>query len=134
MNTARDNLLEALVKIAEDRSPATPHDALHVTLLVGGTLVTGRIISHDEFVRQHPFLEKLWEKYPRPLSELPPQQRITGEGERWCIHLADARFAVPGQPAPSGPGVYWRGRLAEVVGFSFAKPAAAPQPGRTAAS
>ena len=125
MNTSRDSLLEAIVKIAEDLPPTDPHEVFHVTLMIGGMLVTGRIISHDEYIRHHVFVEKLWDKYPRPESEMPPHKRVTGEGERWCIHLADARFSLPGQVATplTVPGGYWRGRLSEVSGFTFAKTA-----------
>ena len=60
MNTSRDSLLEAIVKIAEDLPPTDPHEVFHVTLMIGGMLVTGRIISHDEYIRHHVFVEKLW--------------------------------------------------------------------------
>jgi len=124
MNITKDPLLESIVKIAEALPPTDPHEVFHVTLVIGGMLVTGRIISHDEFIRHHVFVERLWDKYPRPLSELPPHKRLVGEEERWCLHLADATFSLPGQ-APTAPavrGIYWRARLSEVAGFSFVKP------------
>lgn len=37
------------------------------------------------------------------------------------IHLRDARVYQPGQSALPANGMYWRGRLSEVSGWSFGK-------------
>lgn len=35
------------------------------------------------------------------------------------IHLRDARIFIPGQEGMPGNGMLWRGRLSEIVGWSF---------------
>jgi hypothetical protein len=108
-----------------------------VTLSVGGSLISGRIISRDEYMKSltdslrediskwrdeaKEFLEsRIFEPMTRPLDK-------EGEGyevkKTQYIHLKDARvFNTAGRPIPSGAdGFLWRGRISSVDGFSMGK-------------
>ncbi|MCQ1576678.1 hypothetical protein [Streptomyces parvus] len=49
------------------------------------------------------------------------QQAIQDKDSTVFIHLRDARIYQPGQVGLPGNGMYWRGRLNEVTGWSFGK-------------
>lgn len=91
-----------------------------ITLQIGGLLVTGNIISARQYFLEHPLTDKILEvkevlDKTDPLAEQPDK-----DGPHF-VHLSGARYFIPGQPPipTQGEGVYWRGRLSEVAGFSF---------------
>jgi hypothetical protein len=47
---------------------------------------------------------------------------LAGEDGTSYIHLSDARVLLPGGSSQSTAGMYWRGRLSEVSGWSFGHP------------
>ncbi|MGW5773412.1 hypothetical protein ACWEVY_30255 [Streptomyces longwoodensis] len=49
------------------------------------------------------------------------QDAIRDKDTTVFIHLRDARVFQPGQNGLPGNGMYWRGRLSEVTGWSFGK-------------
>ncbi|MEU6282093.1 hypothetical protein [Streptomyces sp. NPDC047028] len=49
------------------------------------------------------------------------QDAIQTKGATVFIHLRDARIFQPGQTGLPGNGMYWRGRLSEITGWSFGK-------------
>ncbi len=127
LDLSSDLMLEQLV-IAANYGHEFP-----VTLLTGGMLVSGRVVSGRRFV-QH-LLDDVVSKVPNddvrgqlteafsghldlyPASGDPVEGKITT-----FIHLSDARFFLPAgsQPIPWGKdGVFWRGKIAAVDGFSF---------------
>lgn len=54
-------------------------------------------------------------------AELAPRYRqaISAEDPVGFLHLKDARVFAPGQAPLPAVGMYWRGRLADVAGWSF---------------
>jgi hypothetical protein len=120
-----DWFLELLVRMA--------HDDIEngVTLLVGGFLVSGTMISGPKYFEgigaeyaaaasaqgqegAESFKQTFaqigdFSKPPADNSDAPPFA---------YIHLKDARFFHnSGQPIPANHAVWWRGRLSEVAGF-----------------
>lgn len=49
------------------------------------------------------------------------QDAIRDKDETFFIHLRDARVFQPGQSGMPQGGMYWRGRISEVTGWSFGK-------------
>lgn len=100
---------------------------LPITLTTHGFLISGEIISGREYfnsmaekfigegnaIRQ--FFEGVAEsRYSKSdKDDDDPKNTV-------FIHLRDARFYVPGQRGiPNNEGVFWRGKLSEISGFSF---------------
>jgi hypothetical protein len=70
------------------------------------TLVNKR----DEYLAARDAMQGLSDRY----------QRLLNESERASyVHLREARVFSPGDPPLPGNGMYWRGRLSEVSGWSF---------------
>ena len=111
----KDGLLVSLVGIAEGDQPFE----IDVTLLVGGFLVSGAIISAERFMENHPASNAFWKQVNEIRVEAAPSDD-TKEATRHFIHLRDARFYTPGgAPIPNNEGVYWRAPLESVQGFNF---------------
>ncbi|NOT86551.1 MAG: hypothetical protein HOP03_00040 [Lysobacter sp.] len=111
----RDGLLEIIVRFSEG------DDALEmpITLIVGGLLVTGHIISKKKYVEQNTLtahIKKLMESIPEEDNTPEPED----DGKREYIHLRDARYLSPGQgPLPSTGSIQCRIKLSDVSGFNF---------------
>ena len=92
-----------------------------ITLHVGGLLISGNIISRRDFLMSHPQTDKMQEV----LDKLDKPDNMPGDKPSEelpeFIHLSGARFFIPGNPPiPTDiDGVFWRGRISEVAGFSF---------------
>lgn len=111
----KDGLLVSLVGIAEGEEPFE----IDVTLLVGGFLVSGSIISAEKFMENHPASRPFW-KQVKELRGEAAQSGGADDVTRHFIHLRDARFYTPGEaPIPDNQGVYWRAPLESVQGFNF---------------
>ena len=84
-----------------------------ITLLFGGMLVSGTIISVKEYMHSHVILDAI------DAGELKGFASPPGGFEHTeFIHLKRAEFLVPGHPPVSTPaGIFWRGRLDRVDGF-----------------
>ncbi len=104
-----------------------------VTLLTGGMMVTGSVVSGRRFV-QHMLddvvstvgnegvREDLKGAFSTYLDAYPEGQAQVEGRLTIFIHLENAKFFVPGgaQPIPTGgKGVFWRGKIADVSGFNF---------------
>ena len=109
-----DPILGLYIDLVEAKGKDLP--ALDVTLALAGMLVSGQIISIDEYFLQSG-LQSLFdlvesEKADEPESNTP----------RNYIHLKNAKFFFGNHMAiPTGDSVLWRGRLTEVVGFHSGK-------------
>jgi hypothetical protein len=91
LSQAPDWLLQHLVALVTD-GPLE----MGITLQVGGLLVSGKLVSGARY----------FEAAARPLPHY--------------IHLTDTKFfSTAGDPVPAGKGVWWRGRIAEVGGFTL---------------
>ncbi len=107
--------------------PGMENVHFEITLAVQGVVVTGALISGRAFVdglaaqleaagaeASSAFvLHHLDDQYPVP-DDGP--YRYTA-----MVHLRDARYADPSgfMPSPPGPGLFWRGRIGEISGWSF---------------
>lgn len=115
-----DDFLGALVNIAND----DPKVALGITLTVGGTVICGTLKG------RRPWVAEMVDAYGEPASF------ATQFGNLWAkqdaeedvpemptyaafIHLVDAHILSGPSPIPSGAGLFWRGRLSEVSGWSL---------------
>ena len=111
----KDGLLVSLVGIAEGDQPFE----IDVTLLVGGFLVSGSIVSAERFMENNPASKAFW-KQVKEIGAGAVQPDDTKDATRHFIHLRDARFYTPGEaPIPANQGVYWRAPLESVQGFNF---------------
>ena len=88
-----------------------------ITLNVGGVLVTGYITSARQFMLSHILTDKFLEVAEGQFK----QAGMLSDDSFEYIHLRDAKFFLPGHlPIPSSrDGVFWRGRLSDVSGFTF---------------
>lgn len=86
-----------------------------ITLQIGGLLLSGTIINREEFLRSDPVLDHI--------SEAMGKAHIKAEvSDVFYIHLKDVIFIAPGGgtfPTRGEKGVFWRGRLDRVDGYSF---------------
>lgn len=104
-----------------------------VTLLTGGMLVSGRVVSGRKFV-QHMLSDlvstvsndevrsQLNEAFSEHLENYPESGEPVEGKVITYIHLSDAKFFNPAgtKPIPTGgTGVFWRGKIAAVDGFNF---------------
>lgn len=101
-----------------------------ITLNVGGFLVSGSLIGGKEyfdgfgedFVSAYEDQE-LAEKIKNIIAKNGELYTISDEKDvppPTYIHLKDARcFNTNGNPIPGNRGVWWRGRISEVDGFSI---------------
>ncbi len=123
-----DWLLASFVKLANDLEVN-----IGVTLIVGGSVISGLIISGRQFLQAvgttmdqalpaeaskgafHGHFEKLAESiYGKPAGGNP-------SGEPTYIHLKNARVfsPAPGANPTEVPGLHWRVRLDEVQAFTL---------------
>jgi hypothetical protein len=85
--------------------------------------------DRDEYAAANNAVQSLPEQYQRHLAEINPTR---------FIHLRDARVFSPQGAGLPGTGMHWRGRLAEISGWSFGlleaatTTAATPDTGRQA--
>lgn len=112
----RDPLLEFVVKLSESAEPLESD----VTLVVGGFLISGFVVSRRKYMMHHPLTKALEDAADAdPPDENDPQEPVDPEKRRF-IHLRDAKCYVPGQPAiPGNAGMYYRIPISNVSGFSF---------------
>lgn len=118
----RDAFLELLIiRIENAEENGDEDESLNLTLNVGGSLISGTLISRKRFVQSVPAIKTIVDaveaKQP-PQGAGGPSPRSAG---RYFVHLKDARFFHPGGTAVpvQGNGVYWRGRLSCVDGFTI---------------
>ena len=126
-----DWFLQTLIEIV-NKSNAS----FGLTLNLGGILVSGDLIGGKHY------FDGFGQEFASSLSSDPETVKqvhasfashsvlyVNGDGiykdsldPPNFIHLKDARFFhTSGQPIPANRGVWWRGRLAEVGGFSLGK-------------
>lgn len=113
-----DPILIATIALAE-ADPATEAD---VTLVAGGFLISGFVISFQKYMKHHVIVEGTARALARVSEEDPANKDEPEASGRNFIHLRDAKYYMPGAPAvPGNTGVFCRIRLDAVTGFSFGK-------------
>jgi hypothetical protein len=116
-----------------------------VTLWVGGVLVSGLIVGAKAYIEG---MATVWEEtgslglaegFRAAAAELPdldpdaehPDEELPDEELPRFIHLREARTFAPsglGKSIPATGGVWWRGHLSSVDGWSFGQLAEGPPP------
>jgi hypothetical protein len=98
-----------------------------ITINVKGTLVSGQLISKDQYfkcitqelssVENGDLLAKNFSLINELINER--ESELEKKPLPEFIHLKNARFFSGGNLVPSNQGVYWRGRLTEIDGFNL---------------
>lgn len=118
----RDGILEACVRFAEIQDEPLETS---ITLLVGGFLVSGQIISKKKFIQLNPLTA-----WVQDVLETQPQEEQQAPEDDWkrrFIHLRNAKYFSPGQPpVPDNEGITCRIKISDVSGFNFGQLATAP--------
>ena len=119
-----DPLLEHIIDLAEAEIPVEAE----VTLIVGGMLVTGRVVSEETYMTHHALTRAYLELDDESEEESDAEASDEGDDEDEddddsddeivFVHLRNACTHAPGQPA-GGTGAYYRISLADVTGFSL---------------
>lgn len=125
--TDRDAFLAAWVEITNNN----PGVDTSVTLLVGGLIVTGMLISITAYHKAlgesfaastaDPELQRTWrETFAGMADSYKPQPPDATVPLPYYVHLRDARvMRADGQMIPHNGGVVWRGRLTAVDAWWF---------------
>jgi hypothetical protein len=123
-----DPILQTVVKLAAVMGDRTDGRSTQpITLHTGGLLISGHLISAQEFFLDHPITNLILEVHDQSGDGKAPVAEHAVDDDLQFIHLAGAHFFAPGQPPiPTGDGVFWRGRMADVSGFCFGALAVAP--------
>jgi hypothetical protein len=108
-----DQILELAIAYAEAEEPIE----LGVTLVVGGLLIAGNVISFEKYLASDPITEAM-DRAMKQVREKRGEKVPRDDGVRRYIHLRDARYFSPGQqPAPTDGHVTCRVRLDSVAAF-----------------
>jgi hypothetical protein len=125
-NDALDHVLQTLVDLT-NRSDLE----LGITLTVGGFSISGMLVSGKTFFDG--LAAEMSASIDEPSSKKAVHEYFSNFGGAYnfsdddhdtplpiFIHLRDARhFHNSGGPMPGNRGVYWRGRISQVSGFSM---------------
>ena len=107
-------MLISLVAAAE----AEPPIEHNVTLLVGGFLVSGLVVSYDKYVKHHQTTSGIDLAIKEIVGEDPEPNKKTYN----YIHLCDAKYYIPGaNPIPANMGAFVRIPVEAIQGFTFGK-------------
>jgi hypothetical protein len=128
LSLAPDWLLQHLVALVTD-GPLE----MGITLQVSGLLVSGKLVSGARYfegiasdfahgLAAHPqvakSLRQSFEEFGKLIYE--GDAATSARPLPHYIHLTDTKFfSTAGDPIPAGKGVWWRGRIAEVGGFTL---------------
>jgi hypothetical protein len=112
-----DPLLSLFARLVNDTDAE-----IHVTLAVGGGVVTGALISREKWMKHSaetmnatvPGSGVIPDELGRML-EAEASERTPYE----YLHLKDARYLSPTGTMPERPRMLWRGRISEVAGWSW---------------
>ena len=112
-----DPLLALFARLVSDTDAE-----IHVTLAVGGGVVTGALISQVKWMR----LSAETMNATVPGSGVIPDElgrmlaAVTSGGTTHdYLHLKDARYIGPTGMMPERPQMLWRGRISQVAGWSW---------------
>ncbi|MEP0886413.1 hypothetical protein NDI49_33300 [Trichocoleus sp. ST-U3] len=123
-----DPMLETFVRFAEEQNLS-----LGVTLTIHGSLISGNIISYQRYLEGiaqgfesatgnqeiGQILAESYRNASQGYQEALIEEGLKGLPHHQYIHLSNARFIFGDIIVPTEIGVYWRGRLDEVDGFSL---------------
>jgi hypothetical protein len=121
-----DPMLEMLVSFAEKQDLG-----VGVTLTVRGLLISGNITSYQSYLEGiaqafestsdnlGQIIATAYRSASQGYQEALMKEGLEGLPHPQYIHLSNARFIFGNTIVPTEIGVYWRGRLDEVDGFSL---------------
>lgn len=124
MKAESDGIIELLINFVEafeNEENVLSKDTFYITVTTGGLLVSGRIISRDEFMSSHPLSARLEDLFNEIQMGFPEEEKKKDNRARHFIHLEDTHFFTPGQSHTPTKGTFWRGRLSEISGFYFGR-------------
>lgn len=111
-----DPLLSLFARLVSDTDAE-----IHMTLAVGGGVVTGALISQVKWLRLS--AETMNATVPGSgviPDELGKMVTETAKGTpHEYLHLKDARYISPTGAMPERPQMLWRGRISQVAGWSW---------------
>jgi hypothetical protein len=109
-------MLHVLASVAQ----TTPGFSIGVTLNVAGGVVSGELIgmSHwfEEFQEAHPPVKAILGGFAKAFEEARGDPE---EAEYHFLHLRKAAIYTAGQEPLGNGGLFWRGRISQVAGWSF---------------
>jgi hypothetical protein len=123
-----DWFLQSLVRMANESNLG-----IGITLQVSGMLVSGSLVSGKQYFEgfandfASPFVNEIETANAirdnfRAYGEIYDKPKDDGldHPAPLFVHMKDARFfSTAGNPIPGNKGVWWRGRICEVGGFSL---------------
>lgn len=121
-----DWLLRRFVRLIN----STAAGEMGVTLLIGGSLISGHLISGRAYVEAlaEQFVERLVDpsvgesmgEFVRMAGSVYLESQEGSVPDPVFIHLRDAKLFHPsGHSIPTNEGVLWRGRISHIDGFFF---------------
>lgn len=124
-----DPLLEYIISMAEEDPPIETE----ITLVVGGALITGHVVSEEAYMAHHPLTSLYFQllsdddeesgndesEAEEEAAEEEDEEQDDCDDEAAFVHLRDARCYSPGQPAGGTARVY-RIAIGNVSGFTLA--------------
>ena len=104
------------------------HLDLYITLVVGGFLVSGHIVSYEEYSQQHHITSGI--KHAFDIIEKDAGLNKLTESSCDFIHLRNTQFFIPGpHPIPRNMETYARFSIDSVQGFFFGSLSVKASPG-----
>ncbi len=110
-----DWFLTALVDFINKHGNEVP-----ITLAVKGVLISGLLTCYEKYFEAVGLdTDRIFgtERFPKSKAN----GGTTEAAMPTFLHMKDALFYSGGQPLPKAEGVWWRGRITEVSGFSFGR-------------
>ncbi|MFD9630036.1 hypothetical protein [Streptomyces violascens] len=131
---AEDKVLDIYLYALTRYVAQVPGDSVGITLVVPGAVVRGNLIGHETWTAAWAVQMRAWGQGTgvETVAQLPDQVERLSEavrreqgldaaadaGHKEFLHLRDA-IITNGSPATSISGVLWRGRIADVSGWSM---------------
>lgn len=119
-----DDLLKALVAIVGEstRGGAEQGTEFTITLSVAGATIAGLLVGRDVWIKR--MLAEYGDRNPLAIAIEQKWAEENDEAdedgmEYKYLHLVDAKIYTGGEGIPSKGGIYWRGRIASIDGWSF---------------
>ena len=110
----KDVMLISLIAMAEAETPMEQD----VTLIVGGFLISGFVVSYKKYCEHSPITSGI----NNALDEVTASDIEPPEKTYNFIHLRDAKYYhTSGNPIPGNTGVFVRIPLESIHGFSLGK-------------
>jgi hypothetical protein len=112
-----DPLLSLFARLVNDTDAE-----IHMTLAVGGGVVTGALISRQKWMRLSAETMNATVPgsgvLPDELGRMLVAEATEGASYEY-LHVKDARYLSPTGMMPERPQMLWRGRISEVAGWSW---------------